>query len=79
MRDTETALKRQSAYDAINLLAEVIRKGGTDRKAIRDTLALTKDFPGVCGNITFNEYGCIIGGYVLLQVKNGEFVLYSEK
>lgn len=46
------------AYDAVMLLAEAITRAGTlDRKAIRDALAATKDFPGATGKITFDENG----------------------
>jgi len=67
------------AYDAMNLLAEAVMKGGTERKAVRDALAATKDFPGTTGKITFDRQGNVVKEVVLLQVKNGEFVLYSEK
>lgn len=46
------------AYDAVNLLAAAIKKcGSTDRKKIRDALALTKDFKGATGNISFDQNG----------------------
>ncbi|QTA91641.1 ABC transporter substrate-binding protein [Desulfonema magnum] len=67
------------AYDALNLLAESVRKAGSDRHNIRDALAGISNFSGVTGNITFNEYGDVIREYFLLQVKNGEFVLYPQK
>ncbi len=63
------------SYDTINLLAEAIRQGGTGRRAIRDELAKIRDFSGAIGKISFSQYGDIIKEYLLLQVKNGEFVL----
>ncbi len=66
------------SYDTINLLAKAIRKGGTDRQAIRDELAKIRNFPGAIGMISFSEYGDIMKEYILLQVKNGEFVLYRD-
>ncbi len=68
-----------SAYDTVNLLAEAIRKAGTGRQAIRDALAGIRDFSGITGNITFREHGDVTKEFVLLQVKNGEFVLHSRK
>ncbi|UCF93970.1 MAG: ABC transporter substrate-binding protein [Desulfobacterales bacterium] len=65
------------AYDAINLLAETIRKAGTDRKAIRDALAQTKDFPGVTGKITFTANGDVVKDYRKLVIKDGAFTLYE--
>jgi len=66
------------AYDAVNLMAETIRKVGVDRKAIRDELAKTKNFPGVTGKITFTERRDVIKDYRHLVVKDGQFTL-SDK
>ncbi len=66
------------AFDAINLLADAIeRAGSTDKKAIRDAVAATKDFPGVTGRITFTEVGDVMKEYTRVQVKDGEFQVYS--
>lgn len=65
------------AYDAFNLLAATIRKSGTDRKAIRDELAKTKDFPAVAGNITFTEHGDVVKEYRKLVIRNGQFEIYQ--
>jgi len=65
------------AYDAINLLTATLRKSGTDRKAIRDELAKTKDFPGVAGNITFTEHGDVVKEYRKLVIRNGRFEIYQ--
>jgi branched-chain amino acid transport system substrate-binding protein len=67
------------AYDGINLMADVLRKAGTDRKAIRDGLEKTKNFPGVTGKITFTERRDVLKDYRHLVIKNGEFVLYEGK
>lgn len=67
------------SYDTINLLAKAIKAGGTDRRAIRDELAKIRNFPGAIGKISFSQYGDIMKEYLLLQVKNREFVLYPEK
>ncbi len=65
------------AFDAINLLADAIeRAGSTDREAIREAIAATKDFPGVTGKITFTEVGDVMKEYTRVQVKNGEFQVY---
>jgi branched-chain amino acid transport system substrate-binding protein len=67
------------AYDGINLLTDVIRKAGTDRKAIRDELAKTKNFPGVTGKITFTEQRDVIKDYRHLIIKNQGFTLFGAK
>jgi branched-chain amino acid transport system substrate-binding protein len=66
------------AYDSINLLAFVIERVGTDRKAIRDEMAKARDFPGVTGKITFTERRDVVKEYRQLIIKNGDFVLYDR-
>ena len=43
------------AYDQIMLIADVVRRGGTDPQSIRDKLAETKDFQGVTGTVQFDD------------------------
>ncbi len=48
------------AYDIVYLLARVIERGGTDRKAVRDHLAgvdAKNAFDGVTGTIAFDAHG----------------------
>jgi len=66
------------ASDAMNLLGEAIKQGGTDRKTIHKAISEMKEFSGITGKITFSKYGDVIREYLLLQVKNGEFVLYQK-
>jgi branched-chain amino acid transport system substrate-binding protein len=65
------------AFDAINILADAIeRAGSTDRGAIRDAVAATKNFPSVTGAITFTEVGDVMKEYTRVQVQNGEFAVF---
>jgi branched-chain amino acid transport system substrate-binding protein len=66
------------AYDAVNLLAFVMAKTGTDRKAIRDELARVRDYPGVTGRITFTERRDVVKEYRQLLIRNGDFTLYDK-
>jgi branched-chain amino acid transport system substrate-binding protein len=43
------------AYDQILLIADVVKRGGTDAQSIRDTLAQTKNFSGVTGSVEFDK------------------------
>ncbi len=43
------------AYDQIMLIADVVKRGGTDAKSIRDVLAATKNFSGVTGSVEFDK------------------------
>ncbi len=66
------------AHDAMNLLAEAIKQGGTDRKAIHKALSDMKEFSGITGKISFSKYGDVVREYLPLHVKNREFVLYQQ-
>jgi branched-chain amino acid transport system substrate-binding protein len=59
-------------YDAVFLMADAIeRAGSTDRRRIRDALALTRAFQGVSGSISFNENGDPIKGAVIMEIIDG--------
>ena len=61
-------------YDSVLVLADAIRRAGnTDRAAIRDALAATKDFAAVTGTITINEKRDASKSAVIITVKNGRF------
>ncbi len=65
------------AFDAINIMADAIERAGTtDRGAIRDALAATKNFPSVTGKITFTEVGDVMKEYTRVRVTNGEFKVF---
>jgi branched-chain amino acid transport system substrate-binding protein len=61
-----------TAYDAALIMFDAIKRskslGGTD---IRDALAATKDFPGVTGNVTFNENRDAVKPIVMIEIKDG--------
>ncbi|GAB4467225.1 MAG: ABC transporter substrate-binding protein [Armatimonadaceae bacterium] len=62
-------------YDAMMVLADAIKRAGsTDRAAIRDAIAQTKDFPGVTGNITIDENRNANKPAVVLQIEGDKFV-----
>ncbi len=65
------------AYDSAVLLAGAIEKAGTDRTAVRDALASLEAFSGVTGDAEFREYGDARRSATLLQVKDGQFILYT--
>jgi len=60
-------------YDAAIVLADAIKRAGsTDKKAIRDALAATKDFPAVTASITINEQRNATKAAVILEMKDGK-------
>ncbi|HOY68862.1 MAG TPA: ABC transporter substrate-binding protein [Candidatus Ozemobacteraceae bacterium] len=62
------------AYDAVYLMARAIERGGTSKVGIRDALAATRDFPGVTGPISFNEYNDDGRPVIFAKVIGGRFV-----
>mgnify|MGYP001667850020 CR=1 FL=1 len=60
-------------YDAYMLILDAIEKTGkADPEAIRDTLAQTKGFQGVAGEISLNENGDPIKPVVIDSIENGQ-------
>lgn len=70
----ESNLVTPLAYDAVNIYAELIRKAGTDRKAIRDAMqTLEKTDAVALPLISFDENGDIKSAqYEVRVVKNGK-------
>lgn len=61
-------------YDAAKILFDAIsRARSTDKKAIRDALAATRDFEGVSGKISIDENRNAKKSAVIITVKNGQF------
>ncbi len=66
------------AWDAIMMVADAIKKVGTDKEAIRNELENTKNYIGISGtyNITPEDHnGLDVDSMVMVQVKNGKFTL----
>jgi branched-chain amino acid transport system substrate-binding protein len=63
------------SYDGMKLLADAIRRGGATREGIRKALAVTTDFEGVTGTITFMDNGdAAFRGTSVVEVSGGKFV-----
>lgn len=66
------------SYDAANLLFASIQKAGTaDGRAVRDALAQTVDFPGICGNVTIDAERNARKSAVMIQISGGKFTVYD--
>jgi branched-chain amino acid transport system substrate-binding protein len=66
------------AWDAIIIVANAMKHGGTDPKALRGFIEGTKGYVGVSGiyNLTPEDHnGLDVNSMVMVQVKNGKFVL----
>ena len=60
-------------YDALKIFAEAVRRAnGLDRKAIRDQIAVTKDYQGVSGTITMGPDRNPIKPVAMIKIENGQ-------
>jgi branched-chain amino acid transport system substrate-binding protein len=72
-----------AAYDAVYLLRDVIARSGTDREAVRRTLAAvgsaTPPFEGVTGTVAFDAAGDVPNQNVYIgQVRRGEVIVAED-
>lgn len=66
------------AYDAVNIVAEIMKKVGTESEKIKNELYKVKDYKGVSGTISFDENGDLAtANYILKIVKEGKAVEYK--
>jgi branched-chain amino acid transport system substrate-binding protein len=66
------------AWDAITIVANAMKKAGTEPKALRNAIEQTKGYVGVSGvyNLTAEDHnGLDVDSMVIVEVKNGKFVL----
>ncbi|MET0626362.1 MAG: ABC transporter substrate-binding protein [Pyrinomonadaceae bacterium] len=65
-------------YDAMNVLADAIRRAGTTESAkLRDAIAATKGFAGVTGSININESRDAVKPAVVFELRDRKLV-YKE-
>ncbi|HYG64868.1 MAG TPA: penicillin-binding protein activator [Thermoanaerobaculia bacterium] len=62
-----------TSYDAIRIIAGMMKEGVMDSDAMKARLLTIKDYPGVGGSTTFDEYGEVTKPMDLVQVKGGKF------
>jgi ABC-type branched-subunit amino acid transport system substrate-binding protein len=62
----------------MNVILAAVEKGGQNRARIRDALALTHEFPGVTGPISFDNVGNDKRIPPLARVTNGRFVMIGD-
>jgi branched-chain amino acid transport system substrate-binding protein len=66
------------AWDAIMMVANAMKKVGTDKEALRNEIEATKNYIGISGtyNITLEDHnGLDVDSMVMVQVKDGKFTL----
>jgi branched-chain amino acid transport system substrate-binding protein len=62
-------------YDAVKILAFVVRRGGRTPQAVRAALQGLRRFPGATGEITFDKWGAPERPVAIARVKAGAFVV----
>ena len=67
-----------TSYDAVNIIAEAIRRGGYSSTGIQKAMLEIKNFPGVTGITTFDKFGEVDKPYHQFVVRGGEFKLYTK-
>ncbi len=67
------------AYDAVNIIADIMKKVGVDTEKIKNELYSVKNYKGVSGTIGFDEKGDLMtANYILKIVKNGQAIKYTQ-
>lgn len=61
--------------DCVFIFVDAVKRAGSiDSEKIRDTLAATKNFQGITGNISFNKHGDPIKPAVIMKFEKGKSV-----
>lgn len=69
-----------TAYDAAKIMFDAIKRANSlDGKAIRDALAATQGFPGVTGDVTFNENRDAVKPIIMIEIKPGGAYAVRER
>ena len=65
-----------SGFDAVNIVLNACEKVGTETPALREEIAILRDFPGVSGyDMYFNENKEMVKGIYMFEIQNGQFVI----
>ena len=62
-----------NSYDALEILALAIEKGGEKSEQIKNELYSIKDYPGVTGKTSFDSNGDVIKPIGIKKIEKGEF------
>ena len=67
------------AYDSVNIIAEIMKRVGTDSTKIKDELYKVKGYEGVSGIITLDKNGDLAtASYIIKTIKDGKQVPYEK-
>lgn len=69
-----------TAYDAAHIMFDAIKRSKSlNGPDIRDALAATKEYPGVTGNVTFNQNRDAVKPIVMIEIKDGGLYAVRER
>lgn len=74
----EPSVYTSYAYDATNLIADAIKRGGYTAEGIKRAFYETKNFKGVTGITAFDSNGEVDKSFYMYVVKSGKFELYRQ-
>jgi len=69
----EPSFSAGSGYEAMLILADALKKSNGEKEGLKQALLETRDFVGVFGNISLDEYGDVKRTLYLVAIQNGEF------
>lgn len=67
------------AYDALKIIVRAIRDGGYDSDGIKNALYKTKNFKGITGLTSFDEFGEVDKPFYIYEIRNSKFELFEQK
>ena len=66
-------------FDSIYLFADALNKEKNNPDEVAEYLRNVKDYPGAFGKLSYDNHGELKLDYKIMQIKNGQFVLYKEE
>jgi branched-chain amino acid transport system substrate-binding protein len=66
------------AYDAVRIIAEMIKKCGLKTDCVKNNLYLTKNYHGASSDLTFDANGDVMQPFTLEILRDGKFELYQK-
>lgn len=74
----EASIFEANGYDAVMILASVMKRGAMTGADIAKAIAAIKDYPGAAGNTTFTS-GDVVKPARVMTVRDGKFVEYAKR
>lgn len=73
----ETTIGTREAYDAVKILAQIMKEVGSNSTKIKNALYKVQNYQGISGNISFDKNGDLSSAsYDVKTIKNGKAVNY---